>query len=383
MSAISTILTRLRAAIWAIDVRDDIANAIEQCYSDVSNPTLRTEALEAALQTKIDEGEMAALTIGDHTITAAKLAQGVIDNTLATSGAAADAKKTGDELSALKADLSTLPVLTDDIKSRLITCFEHVAWADEHGAEYVEALRQSLYGTIIRLDVSVKSNVIPLTGTTIEDTKNYLTVVAVFSTGTSEEVTEYEIDGNTLVHGNNTLIIRYEGIEKTVNVVAYSGRYATLADIASSIGYGDLSCTNGNYDATSFQKFSVLQFNSSIKRISFNVYNKGQGANASNVWYAVKKTGNDYICLTAETGVNIFALNQAGTAYSASVAEIDSIVKTGNGIKDTSKKQFILDNGTLIITGDNGGLEVALADCIGIWAQPGTQLLPVNVTVYE
>ena len=105
MSAISTILTRLRAAIWAIDVRDDIANAIEQCYSDVSNPTLRTEALEAALQNKIDQGKMAALTIGDHTITAAKLAQGVIDNTLATSGAAADAKKTGDELTAIKADL--------------------------------------------------------------------------------------------------------------------------------------------------------------------------------------------------------------------------------------------------------------------------------------
>lgn len=73
MSAISTILARLRAAIWAIDVRDDIANAIEQCYSDVSNPTLRTEALEAALQEKIDQGEMAALTIGDGTITKEKL----------------------------------------------------------------------------------------------------------------------------------------------------------------------------------------------------------------------------------------------------------------------------------------------------------------------
>ena len=68
MSAISTILNNLRSAIWAIDVRDDIADAIEQCYSDVSNPTLQTEALEAALQTKIDQGEMAALTIGDHTI---------------------------------------------------------------------------------------------------------------------------------------------------------------------------------------------------------------------------------------------------------------------------------------------------------------------------
>lgn len=119
MSTISTLIaqarafvTTLRSSIWAIDVRDGIANsiqklseAIEQCYSDVSNPTLQTEALEAALQNKIDEGEMAALTIGDHTITAAKLAQGVIDNTLATSGAAADAAETGRQFGLIKANL--------------------------------------------------------------------------------------------------------------------------------------------------------------------------------------------------------------------------------------------------------------------------------------
>jgi len=110
MSAISTILTRLRAAIWAIDVRDDIANAIEQCYSDVSNPTLQTEALEAALQEKIDQGEMAALTIGDHTITAEKLANGVIpaaDATLTETGKPADAAETGRQIGLIKADLGS------------------------------------------------------------------------------------------------------------------------------------------------------------------------------------------------------------------------------------------------------------------------------------
>lgn len=122
MSAISTILTRLantvaliRSAIYAIDVRDDIADAIEkcgeaieQCYSDVSNPTLQTEALEAALQEKIDQGEMAALTIGDRTITAVKLANGVIpaaDATLTTSGGYADAAETGRQIGNIKADL--------------------------------------------------------------------------------------------------------------------------------------------------------------------------------------------------------------------------------------------------------------------------------------
>lgn len=160
MSTISTLIaqarafvTTLRSSIWAIDVRDGIADsiqklseAIEQCYSDVSNPTLQTEALEAALQNKIDEGEMAALTIGDHTITAAKLAQGVIDNTLATSGAAADAKKTGDEIAAVKADLGALDIFNDDVKSALLTLVSHIALFDDgDGQEYCDSLRDVLY----------------------------------------------------------------------------------------------------------------------------------------------------------------------------------------------------------------------------------------------
>lgn len=73
MSSIAQYLQSIRTAIFARTVRNDIANAIEQCYDDVSNPTLKTEALQAAVQAKIDAGEMAALTIGDGTITKAKL----------------------------------------------------------------------------------------------------------------------------------------------------------------------------------------------------------------------------------------------------------------------------------------------------------------------
>lgn len=78
MSAISTDVNKIRNAVWADEVRESIAHGIEQCYSDVSNPTLQTDALEAALQAKIDEGEMAALTIGDGTITTSKIANGAI-----------------------------------------------------------------------------------------------------------------------------------------------------------------------------------------------------------------------------------------------------------------------------------------------------------------
>lgn len=73
MSDISEYLRQIEEAEYGEDVRDSIHDAIEQCYSDVSNPTLQTDALEDAIQAKIDAGEMAALTIGDGTITRAKL----------------------------------------------------------------------------------------------------------------------------------------------------------------------------------------------------------------------------------------------------------------------------------------------------------------------
>lgn len=78
MSAISVYLERLRSALFGEDVRGAIIGAITECYDNVNDPRLRTDALETALQHKIDQGEMAALTIGDGTITGAKLANGTI-----------------------------------------------------------------------------------------------------------------------------------------------------------------------------------------------------------------------------------------------------------------------------------------------------------------
>jgi len=78
MSAISVYLERLRSALFGEDVRGAIIGAITECYDNVNDPTLRTDALERALQHKIDQGKMAALTIGDETITGAKLANSTI-----------------------------------------------------------------------------------------------------------------------------------------------------------------------------------------------------------------------------------------------------------------------------------------------------------------
>ncbi len=212
MSAISTLLTRLqntlstlRAAIWAIDVRDDIADAIEecgqmveQCYSDVSNPTLKTEALEAALQNKIDQGEMAALTIGDRTITAVKLANGVIpaaDATLTTSGGYADAAETGRQIGNIKADLDALEgnTLSTGARNALINFLDKVTVTDSEGNALLETLKLAMLGDLVAV---YEQTAIVDMGTNLDTLKTNLSVKAVRSDGTIADVDEYELSGN-------------------------------------------------------------------------------------------------------------------------------------------------------------------------------------------
>ena len=164
MSAISQDLAKIQSAVYGEEVRGAIYDAISQCYSDVSNPTLQTEAIEAAIQVKIDEGEMAALTIGDGTITGAKLVDGTIstakiadgavtmaklssdidldvetDTTLTQPGVPADGKAVGDALAAGGG-------LTDEIAVALLACFQKVAWNNPNGQEYYDDLLSALVG---------------------------------------------------------------------------------------------------------------------------------------------------------------------------------------------------------------------------------------------
>lgn len=72
-SNIATYLKNILSAVYGREVRQSIHDAIEQCYDDVSNPDLNTEAFKTAVQSKIDDGTIAAMTIPDGSITKEKL----------------------------------------------------------------------------------------------------------------------------------------------------------------------------------------------------------------------------------------------------------------------------------------------------------------------
>lgn len=74
-SSIEQNLNKILSSRYGKDVRQSIHDGIKQCYDDVTNPDLNTEAFETAVQNKIDDGSLALMTIPDGSITKEKLDQ--------------------------------------------------------------------------------------------------------------------------------------------------------------------------------------------------------------------------------------------------------------------------------------------------------------------
>ena len=79
-SKIEQFLNKILSSRYGKDVRQAIHDGIKQCYDDVTNPDLNTEAFETAVQNKIDDGSLALLTIPDRSITKEKLGQDITEN---------------------------------------------------------------------------------------------------------------------------------------------------------------------------------------------------------------------------------------------------------------------------------------------------------------
>lgn len=91
-----------------------------------------------------------------------------VDATLTITGAAADAKKTGDEISELKSQISDIEEqieggtgsgLTSEIKSALMGIAEHILmWSDGNGPTYISDLRNALYPPVVYTNITLDRN---------------------------------------------------------------------------------------------------------------------------------------------------------------------------------------------------------------------------------
>lgn len=104
--------------------------------------------------------------------------------------------------------------LTDEIKDAILAMFQHVAFSDDEGQTYYDALYDAMYPTVTVTSISATFNqgLNPVYDTdTLDSLKAYLTVTAFYDDGSSGTVAaaDYTLSG-TLEVGTSTITVTYE-----------------------------------------------------------------------------------------------------------------------------------------------------------------------------
>ena len=249
------------------------------------------------------------------------------DTTLAISGMAADAKKTGDEISDLKSQIAN-GGLTAEIKQALMNCFNYVAWKDNdpNASQYISALQNALYPPA---NLSYISCVYTQSGTvysnaSLDDLKSDLVVTAHYDNSTTEIVTNYTLSG-TLTVGTSTITVAYGGktTSFTVNVTEYVSWdfewYASSGEKPSAMSTRSYTfAENNEYMEVDLQTGTALNFN-----------NVGEGE----IYIVLATTGASYnnnpqVSILTATGAGAkFFLTSAG-AISSNVTGSSAVAYT-------------------------------------------------------
>lgn len=133
--------------------------------------------------------------------------------------------------------------ISDAVKEALLDCFEHVAWIDDDGQVYYQALYDALYAKEL-VSISAVFNqgqAVIYDNDSLDDLKQYLTVTATYDDATTETVasTGYTLSG-TLNPGTSTISVAYEGKMAYFNVtVTHMPGTVTITNTLTG-------CTNSN-----------------------------------------------------------------------------------------------------------------------------------------
>lgn len=239
-----------------------------------------------------------------------------VDDTLTEAGAAADAKKTGDEITALRDDLEQKG-LSEDAKVALLNCFSHVVWIDEHGQDYYDALEDALYPEIGLVSISAvftQGSTVIYPSTPLNDLKAYLVVTGYYNNGTSETITDYALAG-TLEVGTSTITVTKEG-KTTTFTVNVSPIIINIDNFAVGVPHWNIDVTPPQFeytddssgvfmganissldieagDVVGIDDYVTYQFQIGTNEVRFSPYSTGwiqnnEGGNAQTADYTIK-----------------------------------------------------------------------------------------------
>lgn len=197
-------------ANFAVLVEPKPGNNADFSESDLS---LLQEAIEGTSAAAIAEG------VGTWMDDNLEPGEWVIDSSLTVQGAAADAKKVGDEISDLKSQINR-GGLTEDFKSALYNLVTHIGvWTDGNAQTYIDDLYDAMNPptnlSYITAEYSQGGTIYDTD--TLNDLKSDLVVTAHYDDLTTDTITTYALSG-TLEEGTSTITVTYMGKTTTFDV---------------------------------------------------------------------------------------------------------------------------------------------------------------------
>lgn len=116
--------------------------------------------------------------------------------------------------------------LTEDAKTALINCFSHVAWIDQHGQDYIDALVAS-FKTVTSISAVFTQGANRIyNNDTLDDLKQYLVVTATYNDASTDVLADadYTLSG-VLTAGTSTITVTYKNKTDTFDVVVTAVLY--------------------------------------------------------------------------------------------------------------------------------------------------------------
>lgn len=152
------------------------------------------------------------------------------------------------DIADLKNDLSEIASgMSQDARAALLACFEHVAWIDDNGQDYYDALETALNPRVLSSISAVftQGQHVVYADDSLDSLKQYLVVTAHYADQTTATVLGYTLSG-TLTVGTSVITVTYEDKTTTFNVTVTASPY--IYDYSASSGVNPPDMTGTSFD---------------------------------------------------------------------------------------------------------------------------------------
>ncbi len=183
----------------------------------------------------------------------------------------------------LSVQAPSIGTLSYAAKQALLACFRHVAWIDDQGQSYYNALESELFPDATLESISAvftQGSAVIYDTDSLDTLRQYLVVTATFSDSTTATLTDYTLSG-TLTVGTSTITVSYGGKTDTfdVTVVAFprviDNGQKTFADGTTLTVFNNhVTILLGSASGNKFINLSSLANNTSDPLSASNVNNQ-------------------------------------------------------------------------------------------------------------